>query len=109
MVHADALDELEALQNSDSGNKGNKPPQIPSLKTKLYQASLQLQGGGASESAGASTTVNNLSNSNTKMSIAPMTAGTVLGKGHQILTGGGELRMAGNRGSLTHMSQMTPS
>ena len=36
MVHADALDELEALQNSDSGNKDNKPPQIPSLKTKLY-------------------------------------------------------------------------
>ena len=38
-----------------------------------------------------------------------MTAGTVLGKGHQILTGGGELRMQGNRGSITHMSQMTPS
>ena len=43
------------------------------------------------------------------MSVAPMTAGTVFGKGQQILTGGGELRINGQRGSLTHLSQLTPS
>ena len=66
--------ETEAMINSDSGVKGTKPPQIPSLNFKSNQASLKLHGV-ASESAGASTAVNNLSNSNTKMSIAPMTAG----------------------------------
>ena len=77
---------------SDSGGK-SKPPQIPSLKQKLHQASLQLQGVN-SESAGASTTVNNLSNSNTK-SAAPMTAGAQVLKGNPILSGGGELHMTG--------------
>lgn len=72
--------ETETMINSDSGVKGTKPPHIPSLNFKTYQASLKLQGV-TSESAGASTAVNNLSNSNTKMSIAPMTAGGSVFKG----------------------------
>ena len=40
MIDAKPLDDsTENLVLTDSGNK-SKPPQIPSLKTKLYQASL---------------------------------------------------------------------
>ena len=37
------LEESENILLSDSGGK-QKPPQIPSLKQKLHQASLQLNG-----------------------------------------------------------------
>ena len=97
--------ELLSSPTTNSGSRGKNigKPQIPSLKTKIHQASLGVT---ASESAGASTAIENLRNSNTKINVAPMTAGT-----KSILTGGGELRnMTGNgRGSLTHLSQLTPS
>ena len=96
--------ESETQLNTDSGSKNNKPPQIPSLKSKLHQASLQRHGI-ASESAGASTAAaHNLSNSNTKMSMAPMTAGGPEVKGSNIFSGGGDLQMTGQRGSLTYLS-----
>ena len=39
-----------------------------------------------------------------------MTAGGSVFKGQQIMTGGGELRIDGHhRGSITHLSQLTPS
>ena len=86
------LDESGNLLLSDSGSKV-KPPQIPSLKQKLHQASL---GGAASESANASTAINNLSSSNMKISVAPMTAGGPIMKGNPIFSGGGDaLHMTG--------------
>ena len=58
---------LSQISSDDSGGSGKvKPPKIPSLKTKMQQVSLGVT---PSESMmGASTTVNNLSNSNTKVS-----------------------------------------
>lgn len=116
-IHAYGTNQTSSAENS--AVKSNKPPHVPSLKEKMHKTALQLSG--LATESGGGTTVMNLSHNNTKATAAsgghPMTASSLKKGGRlgreQAMHGGqvtGETRLRHcHRGSLTYLSQLTPS